>query len=64
MTALWPTSRAVMSGPFWVVSAFQRLVICWSPAKANVSVHPLTAVVPVLVTVRLAVNPSDQVLGA
>ncbi len=36
---------------------FQALVMCWSPGKVNFSVQPLSAAVPVLVIVTLAVNP-------
>src|SRR5689334_22651516 len=43
--------------PVWVTAAFQKLVMCWSPANAQVSVQPLIVVVPTLVIVTLAVNP-------
>ena len=43
--------------PVWVTVAFQALVTFWSPGKVQVSVQPLIGVVPVLVTVRFAVNP-------
>jgi len=41
----------------WVRVAFQALVTFWSPGKVQVRVQPLMVVVPVLVMVRLAVNP-------
>jgi hypothetical protein len=36
------------------------LVICWLPGKVQVSVQPLTAVVPLLMTFTFIVAPAPQ----
>ena len=47
----------VTFSPVWLAVPFQALVMCWSPGKVNFSVQPLSAAVPVLVIVTLAVKP-------
>ena len=41
----------------WVSAAFHSLVTCWSPPNVNVTVQPVSAMLPVSVTVTLATNP-------
>jgi hypothetical protein len=48
---------AVTPDPDWATVAFQALVSFWSPGKSQFRVQPLTAAVPLLVTVTVAVNP-------
>jgi hypothetical protein len=54
---------AVTAAPDWVTVAFQAFVTFWSPGNENVSVQVLIALVPVLLMVRLAVNPPDHSFG-
>lgn len=54
---LYGSAVAVTFSVDWTKVAFQRLVICWSPGKVQVSVQPLIGAVPVLVTTTCAWKP-------
>src|SRR5690349_20636635 len=51
---------AVTDAPLWVAVVFQALVTFWLPAQVQVTFHDLMAVVPVLLTVTVAVKPLPQ----
>jgi hypothetical protein len=51
---------AVSVWPLGWLAAFQMLMICWLPGQVQVTFHAVMAVVPVLVTVMLAVKPVPQ----
>src|SRR6476660_9617542 len=53
---------AVSLWPLCWLLAFHILVTCWLPDQVHVTFQPLVAVVPVLVTVTLAVKPLPQSL--
>jgi hypothetical protein len=50
------TGCANTAAPDWWYVAFVPLAIFWFPAKANPSFHPLTALVPVFLIVKLSLN--------
>ena len=54
---------AVTYSMLWVSVAFHALVTFWSPPKVNVTVQPVSALLPVLVTVTPPTNPPLHWLG-
>jgi hypothetical protein len=57
-----PTLAAVTAVPVWVTVAFQPLLIRWSPANVQDSVHAVTGAPP-LVTCTSVVKPVDHWLA-
>src|SRR5689334_6991123 len=57
MPPLYDALVAVTADPLWVTVAFQALPTLVSPGNVKASFQPLTAAVPVLVTVTLATRP-------
>src|SRR5215469_15122728 len=54
---------AVTADPLWVTVAFQALVTFWSPGNVHFSDQLLSALVPVLLMVTLAVKPPVHCCG-
>ena len=57
MVRFQPPSSAVTAAPVWVTCAFHAWVTRWPSANVQATVHPVTAVVPVLPTFTEAWNP-------
>jgi hypothetical protein len=62
IVALYGSLAAVTFSPDWVYVAVHMLVIFWSPGNVQVSVHGLSALLPVLVSTICAWKPPAQVL--
>jgi hypothetical protein len=62
ITLLYDSLITVYGLLFFVITPCQRFVIVCPFGKLSVTVHPLVVLVPVLVTLTSAPNPTSQLL--